>query len=54
VLKLPRLALDIDTPEDLARFFDTPSQTRARSLLERWGFRAGVDQIDVPSLRGET
>ena len=52
VLKLPRLALDIDTPEDLARFFDTPSQTRARSLLERWGFRAGVDQIDVPSLRG--
>jgi 2-phospho-L-lactate guanylyltransferase len=38
VLKLPRVALDIDTPEDLARFLDIPSQTRARALLERWGY----------------
>ncbi len=37
VLKLPRVALDIDTPEDLARFHEIPSQTRARALLERWG-----------------
>ena len=37
VLKLPRVALDIDTPEDLARFLEVPSQTRARGLLERWG-----------------
>jgi 2-phospho-L-lactate/phosphoenolpyruvate guanylyltransferase len=38
VLKLPRVALDIDTPEDLARFLEIPSQTRARALLERWGY----------------
>ena len=36
VLKLPRIALDIDTPDDLARFLATPSHTRARALLERW------------------
>jgi 2-phospho-L-lactate/phosphoenolpyruvate guanylyltransferase len=40
VLKLPRVALDIDTPEDLARFLEAPSQTRARALLEGWGLRA--------------
>jgi len=38
VLKLPRVALDIDTPKDLARFLAIPSQTRARALLERWGY----------------
>jgi 2-phospho-L-lactate/phosphoenolpyruvate guanylyltransferase len=38
VLKLPRVALDIDTPEDLAHFLAIPSQTRARALLERWGY----------------
>jgi 2-phospho-L-lactate/phosphoenolpyruvate guanylyltransferase len=38
VLKLPRVALDIDTPGDLARFVEIPSQTRARALLERWGY----------------
>ncbi len=52
VLKLPRVALDIDTPEDLAHFLGTQSQTRARALLERWRFRGGVDQVDVPSFRG--
>jgi 2-phospho-L-lactate/phosphoenolpyruvate guanylyltransferase len=40
VLKLPRVALDIDTPEDFARFLEAPSQTRARALLEGWGLRA--------------
>src|SRR5262249_46246399 len=39
VLKLPRVALDIDTPEDLAHFLAIPSQTRARALLEQWGMR---------------
>ena len=37
VLHLPRIALDIDTPEDMALFLDTPSHTRARALLEQWG-----------------
>jgi 2-phospho-L-lactate guanylyltransferase len=36
VVRLPRIALDIDTPEDLALFLATPSRTRARTLLERW------------------
>ena len=36
VLKLPRIALDIDTPDDLAVFLTTPSHTRARALLETW------------------
>jgi 2-phospho-L-lactate guanylyltransferase len=40
VVRLPRVALDIDTPEDLTQFLLTPSQTRARALLDRWGFRA--------------
>jgi 2-phospho-L-lactate/phosphoenolpyruvate guanylyltransferase len=37
VVRLPRIALDIDTPDDLARFLATPSRTRARALLDRWG-----------------
>jgi 2-phospho-L-lactate guanylyltransferase len=36
VVRLPRIALDIDTPEDLALFLATPSRTRGRALLERW------------------
>ena len=52
VLKLPRVALDIDTPEDLARFLTTPSQTRARVLLERWGMRStslpGLTRQSIP------
>jgi len=52
VLKLPRVALDIDTPEDLAHFLGTQSQTRARALLEGWGMRGGADQVDLPSFPG--
>jgi 2-phospho-L-lactate guanylyltransferase len=40
VVRLPRIALDIDTPEDLALFLATPSDTTARALLDRWGLRA--------------
>jgi 2-phospho-L-lactate guanylyltransferase len=36
---LPRLALDIDAPNDLARFRATPSCTRARALLDQWTAR---------------
>ena len=39
VLKLPRIALDIDTPDDLALFLATPSHTRARAMLETWRLR---------------
>ncbi len=40
VIDLPRIALDIDTPEDLAAFLAAPSRTTARALLDRWGIRA--------------
>jgi 2-phospho-L-lactate/phosphoenolpyruvate guanylyltransferase len=39
VVHLPRIALDIDTPEDLALFLRTPSQTRAHALLQQWRIR---------------
>jgi len=41
VLRLPRIALDIDTPDDMARFLATPSHTRARALLDQWRLPAG-------------
>ena len=47
VIHLPRIALDIDTPEDLALFLATPSRTSARALLDRWGIRA--DRLAVES-----
>jgi len=36
-LESPRLALDIDEPEDLEVFLEVPGQTRTRSFLERLG-----------------
>ena len=39
VVRLPHIALDIDTPDDLALFLATPSPTRTRALLERWRLR---------------
>ena len=46
VVNLPRVALDIDTPDDLALFRTAPSRTRSRALLGRWsgggGLLAGV------------
>lgn len=35
VLRLPRIALDIDHAQDLAAFLGIPSRTRTRALLER-------------------
>jgi 2-phospho-L-lactate guanylyltransferase len=43
VLRLPRIALDIDTPEDLAVFLATPSRTRARGLLDEWRIGIALD-----------
>jgi 2-phospho-L-lactate guanylyltransferase len=44
VVRLPRIALDIDTPQDLTQFLLTPSQTRSRALLDRWGVRAACQE----------
>ena len=37
---LPGIALDIDTPADLATLLDTPNQTRARTYLNESGIAA--------------
>jgi 2-phospho-L-lactate guanylyltransferase len=42
VVQLPRIALDIDTPDDLALFLATPSRTRARALLGQWRVDLGA------------
>jgi 2-phospho-L-lactate/phosphoenolpyruvate guanylyltransferase len=47
VVHLPRVALDIDTPEDLALFVRTPSQTRAYALLQQWRLR--LDDEGLPA-----
>jgi len=39
-LAIPRIALDIDRPEDLAEFLKTPDRCRARAVLERHGVSA--------------
>jgi 2-phospho-L-lactate guanylyltransferase len=36
VVQLPRIALDIDTPEDLALLLAAPARTRTRLLLDQW------------------
>lgn len=36
VMHLPRIGLDIDTPQDLALLLGTPAPTRAHALLRRW------------------
>jgi 2-phospho-L-lactate guanylyltransferase len=36
VVRLPRIALDIDTPEDVALLLEYSSPTRAHALLARW------------------
>jgi 2-phospho-L-lactate guanylyltransferase len=39
VVRLPRIALDIDTPDDVTQFLATPSHTHTRALLEQWRLR---------------
>jgi 2-phospho-L-lactate guanylyltransferase len=39
ILRLPRIALDLDRPEDLAAFMRIPSKTRARRVLEAHGIK---------------
>jgi 2-phospho-L-lactate guanylyltransferase len=39
IVPLARVGLDVDTPDDLARFLSVPSRTRARDLLDGWRIR---------------
>jgi coenzyme F420-0:L-glutamate ligase / coenzyme F420-1:gamma-L-glutamate ligase len=57
MLRLPRLAVDIDAPEDLAAFLKIPGETRTRTLLEALGIGVrlvshGSPGVTVVGLRG--
>jgi hypothetical protein len=41
VIRKPRIALDVDCPEDLVLFLKEPSATRAYALLQQWGMTEG-------------
>lgn len=45
IVPLPRVALDVDTPDDLVRFLGLPSRTRARELLEGWRIRFPSEEV---------
>ena len=58
VLRVPRLAVDIDQPEDLAAFLTFPGQTRTRALLEELGVtdrltaasQSGISLVGLPGI----
>lgn len=49
MLRLPRLAVDVDEPEDLAAFLSFPGETRTRALLEGLGV---IDRLAASRNRG--
>lgn len=49
VLHLPGIALDVDTPEDLAAFAMLPSPTRARALLAESGMLDVNERAGAPT-----
>jgi coenzyme F420-0:L-glutamate ligase/coenzyme F420-1:gamma-L-glutamate ligase len=56
-LEIPRLAVDIDEPEDLAAFLELPGETRTHTFLERLGLTgrkpsAGHHSLSLTPLPG--
>ena len=51
IARLPRIALDIDRPDDLANLLAIEARTRTHALLRRWydGGRAALSAFDVTS-----
>ncbi len=49
-LELPRVAVDIDEPEDVAAFLELPGSTRTRDLLLRAGLAANQEAAPPPGL----
>jgi 2-phospho-L-lactate guanylyltransferase len=47
VLHRPAIALDVDTPEDLARFAAMPSRTRSHALLAGWQAGRPVERTEA-------
>jgi hypothetical protein len=50
VLRLERLGLDIDNPEDLAAFVGKNWQTRTTEFLKRSGASSRMDPVFMPAL----
>jgi 2-phospho-L-lactate guanylyltransferase len=48
VVRLPGIALDIDTPEDLAAFALQPAPTHARALLAASGMLETLERVAAP------
>jgi 2-phospho-L-lactate guanylyltransferase len=50
IARLPRMALDIDRPDDLARLLATEARTRTHALVRRWhAGGAALHALDVTS-----
>jgi 2-phospho-L-lactate guanylyltransferase len=47
VVRLPRIELDIDNPEDVAEFYRRSSRSRARAVLEQFGFATRRSQAQM-------
>jgi 2-phospho-L-lactate guanylyltransferase len=48
VVRLPRVALDVDTPEDLLRLVPQAMGTRSHVVLEEMGIRSRVQGLERP------
>ena len=48
VLRLPRVALDVDTPEDLARLVPQAMGTRSYAVLEEMGILRRIQRLEHP------
>jgi 2-phospho-L-lactate guanylyltransferase len=50
VLSLPRLALDIDTPEDLQELVQAPGEKRSQRLARKFGFPSASGAACLPEV----
>ena len=48
VLRLPGIAVDVDSPEDFQNLVSLPGETRAQRLARKWGIDARVGRALLP------
>jgi len=49
VLRLPGIAVDVDSPEDLQNLVSLPGETRAQHLARKWGIDPPVGRALLPA-----
>jgi 2-phospho-L-lactate guanylyltransferase (CobY/MobA/RfbA family) len=49
VLRLPGIAVDVDSPEDLQHLVSLPGETRAQQLARKWGIDARMGRPLLPA-----